>query len=83
MHSREKTGKCFHVPRFVEETGREYLTCALPEKDVKHNKKPQQQQEQTNTNAVGGLLEEDILGLNLISNGGMPETIIGAGAPTR
>lgn len=35
MNSREKTGKCFHVPRFVEETGKEYLTCALPEKGVK------------------------------------------------
>ena len=50
-------------------------------------KQPQQQQQlqqqQQQPNAMGGLLEEDILGLNLVSNGGLPETMISAGVSNR
>ena len=52
-----------------------------PQDEEKQHQEHQQRQQQSN--ATGGLLEEEILGLNLVSNGGMAETIIGAGALKR
>ena len=55
----------------------------MQEEPHQDEEKQLQDQQPQQSNATGGLLEEDILGLNLVSNGGLSETTIGAGALKR